>query len=216
MRSKYVVTDHRFVLKLFASKNPWNVLLYLLPIEMILFFLMKEEGIRPLRILGAVPLALLYWSLIEYLIHRFYFHWVPKNEILRAITGSFHLYHHENPKDLEVINTGWVTGILGSLFHFSVFKYLFQLSFIGALEVTFGFILVFYFYEWVHYLVHQKIFTNPLLRYLQNFHLTHHVSPKKNYGQITPIWDYLLGTVRDNLETKENPSMMAFVKGAQK
>jgi 4-hydroxysphinganine ceramide fatty acyl 2-hydroxylase len=216
MSSKYIVTDHRIVLKLFASKNPWSVLLFIVPIQMLLFFLMREEGIRPIRILGAIPQALLYWSLIEYLIHRFYFHWVPRNEILRAISGSFHLYHHENPKDLEVINTGWVTGIIGSIFHFLVFKFVFQLSYINSLEMTFGLILVFYYYEWIHYLVHQRVFKNTFLKYLQNFHLTHHVSPKKNYGQITPIWDYLLGTVRDNLDTKDHPRMLAFVKGAQK
>lgn len=216
MNSRYVVTDHRFVLKLFASKNPWSMLLFIIPIESVLFFLIKEEGVRITRLLAAIPFALIYWSLIEYLIHRFYFHWIPKNQILRSITGSFHLYHHENPKDLEVINTGWVTGVIGTFFHFFIFLYAFRLTFISALEMTFALIIIFYIYEWVHYLVHQNVFSNPILKYLQNFHLTHHISPRKNYGQITPIWDYLLGTARNNLETKNEPRMLAFVKGAQK
>lgn len=213
MRTKYILTDYRILLKLFAAKSPWTVLYFVFPLEVLLLFLMQEQGIRATGIIMALPLAFLYWSLVEYLIHRCYFHWVPKNEILRAITGSFHLYHHEHPSDLEVINSGWVTGMIGAIFHFSIFRFVFQASYLFALELTFSLILVYYLYEWVHYLVHQKIYDKGIMNYLQNFHLTHHVSPRKNYGQITPIWDYLLGTMRDNLETKDNPRMRAFVKG---
>lgn len=215
MKSKYVVIDHRIVLKLFAAKNPWTMLLFIAPVEIIFFFLMKEEGLRPLQLLLSIPVALLYWTLVEYIIHRWYFHWIPKNEVLRAITGSFHLYHHENPKDLEVINSGWVTGIIGSVFHFSVFKFVYQLSYITSLELTFSLILVFYAYEWIHFLIHEKLYSNPLMRYFQNFHLTHHVSPRKNFGVISPIWDYFFGTVKVNLEASENSRMRAFIKGAE-
>lgn len=216
MKAKFFLNQNRFLLKFFAAKNPWTVLYFVLPLEFSLLALMDESGIRFLNVLYALPLSFLYWSLVEYLIHRCYFHWVPKNETLRAITGSFHLYHHENPSDLEVINSGWVTGLIGALFHFAVFKFLFQASYQTALELTFALILVYYAYEWVHYLVHQKVYDKGLMRYLQNFHLTHHVSPRKNFGQITPIWDYLLGTIRDNLETKDHPRMRAFVKETRK
>lgn len=211
--TKYIVKDHRIVLKLFAAKSPWSVLIFVLPILIILTLLMKEESLSFKGILIVLPLSFLYWSLVEYLIHRCYFHWVPKNKLLRTITGSFHLYHHENPQDLEVINSGWVTGILGSILHFSIFYFIFQASYFMALELTFALIIVYYIYEWVHYLVHQKIYTQGIMKYLQNFHLTHHVSPQKNYGQVTPIWDFILGTMRENLETKDNARMRAFIKG---
>ncbi len=213
MSTKYLLTDNRFLLKLFAAKNPWTVLYFVLPLEILLYSLMKEESIRIRSMLLALPLSFLYWSLVEYLIHRAYFHWVPKNKVLRAITGSFHLYHHEHPSDLSVINSGWVTGVIGALFHFAVFKFVFQATYLFALEMTFALIIVYYIYEWVHYLVHQKIYDKGIMNYLQNFHLTHHVSPRKNFGQITPIWDLLLGTMRGNLETRDHPKMRAFIKG---
>lgn len=216
MKAKYFLQENRFLLKFFAAKSPWTVLYFVLPLLVLLALLMREEGFSISGILIALPLSFLYWSLVEYLIHRCYFHWLPKNEILRAITGSFHLYHHEHPSDLEVINSGWVTGVLGAILHFSIFYFVFQASYLMALELTFALIIVYYAYEWIHYLVHQKIWDKGPMNYLQNFHLTHHVSPKKNFGQITPIWDYVCGTVRENLETRDNPRMRAYVKGADK
>ncbi len=140
MKAKYFLQENRYLLNFFAAKSPWTVLYFVLPLLVILFVLMPE--IRLTGILLALPLSFLYWSLVEYLIHRCYFHWLPKNEILRAITGSFHLYHHDQPSDLEVINSGWVTGVLGALLHFSVFYFVFQASYQIFFELTFWLIIV--------------------------------------------------------------------------
>lgn len=210
MKAKYFLQENRFLLNFFAAKSPWTVLYFVLPLEMMLMALMPTISVK--RILIALPLAFLYWSLVEYIIHRWYFHWMPKNETLRAITGSFHLYHHENPSDLEVINSGWVTGVLGVFFHFAVFKFLFLASYQTALDLTFSLVAVYYFYEWIHTLVHAKVWKNPAMKYLQDFHLTHHVTPKKNFGQITPIWDYVFQTVTQNKNTRDHSRMMAYIK----
>lgn len=214
MKTTYLVEQKRFLLKYFAAKSPWTVLYFLLPLSIaLIFFLTRIEDFSLKSFALALPLAFLYWSLVEYIIHRWYFHLVPKNEKIRAITGSFHLYHHENPDDLEVINSGWVTGSVGVIFHFSVFRFLFGASTLQSLYLILALLVVYYAYEWVHYLVHQRIFKNPLMRYLQNFHLTHHIRPKCNYGQITPIWDYVLGTVKENMETKDHANMRRLIKG---
>lgn len=210
MKAKYFLQENRYLLNFFAAKSPWTVLLFVLPIEIVLLTLLPEVSIK--RLLTALPLSFLYWSLVEYIIHRWYFHWLPKNETLRAITGSFHLYHHENPSDLEVINSGWVTGTLGVVFHFCVFKFVFFSSTQTAFELTIGLVAVYYYYEWIHYLVHQKVWDKGFMHYLQDFHLTHHVTPKKNYGQITPIWDYVFRTETDNKITREHPRMLAYIK----
>lgn len=210
---KHLIEEHRILLKFFAAKNPWTILYFVLPLLVGLVLCMKE--IRVLNLMIAFPISFLYWSLVEYLIHRNFFHWVPKNRILRYLTSSFHLYHHENPTDIGVINSGWVTGTLGVFFHFGIFYFIFQTTLQTALELTFALVLVYYYYEWVHYKVHEKIYDKGIMRFLQNFHLTHHVSPRCNFGQITPIWDYLLGTMKENKETKDNPRMRAYVKGAR-
>lgn len=214
MKTTYLVERKRFLLKYFAAKNPWCVLYFLLPLcTGLVYLILRLNSFSVMTALLTLPLSLLYWSLAEYIIHRWYFHLVPKNETLRAITGSFHLYHHENPTDLEVITSGWVTGTIGVFFHFSVFHFILQASYETSLYLTLNLSIVYWGYEWVHYLVHKKIFTNPIMRFLQNFHLTHHIRPKANYGQITPIWDYVFGTARKNFETKDNDNMRKFING---
>lgn len=211
---KYVVHEHRFLLKFFAAKSPLTVLLFLLPLSAILVLqIQKTAQFHGKFLLLALPLSFLYWSLVEYLIHRSYFHWVPKNQTLRSLVGSFHLYHHENPSDLQVINSGWVTAVLGVLLHWSIFHFLFRFSELQSHYLTLALIIVYYFYEWIHYMVHQRLWNKGPMKYLQNFHLTHHVRPKINFGQITPIWDYLLGTVGENMDAKDHPRMRAFIKG---
>jgi hypothetical protein len=58
-------------------------LLFVLPLLVALVLFMPE--IRVVNLLIALPLSFLYWSLVEYLIHRCYFHWLPKNEILSPL-----------------------------------------------------------------------------------------------------------------------------------
>jgi sterol desaturase/sphingolipid hydroxylase (fatty acid hydroxylase superfamily) len=52
----------------------------------------------------------------------------------------------------------------------------------------------YYFYEWVHHLVHVKRYEKGFMAYLQDLHLDHHRRNWGNYGQTTPLWDIAFGT----------------------
>lgn len=213
-RHAYVVEQHRYLLRFFAAKNPWGVLWFMLPLLAFgIHAIVERTGeFKPLWALAAIPAAYLYWTFIEYLIHRFYFHWNPRQKWLNNIVGSFHLYHHETPDDLGVITSGWVTGVAGAFLHFGILWGLTGGNTLMALYLTTALMVVYFAYEWVHYLVHLRLWRSGPLKWLQDFHLTHHVRPRQNYGQVSPIWDHVFRTHAPSLNTAEHPRMRQFLK----
>ena len=45
------------------------------------------------------PAGLVIWTLLEYGLHRFVFHWSPSNPSLRKLVYQFHLAHHADPRN---------------------------------------------------------------------------------------------------------------------
>ena len=54
-------------------------------------------GVDSMTWLGGLSVGLLIWTLVEYFVHRFLFHWVPSSPRLREM--QLHLLHHEEPGD---------------------------------------------------------------------------------------------------------------------
>jgi sterol desaturase/sphingolipid hydroxylase (fatty acid hydroxylase superfamily) len=54
-------------------------------------------GSFPLHIVLGFPLGLLLWTLAEYLLHRFVFHFPPKTPRMERATFLFHGVHHSQP-----------------------------------------------------------------------------------------------------------------------
>ena len=211
----YLIQNERTLLRLFAAKNPWTVLYFVLPYLILSLVLASSYRYTIIEVITSLVLSLLYWSFAEYIIHRYFFHLNTRFKTLNYMIGSFHLYHHKNPDDLQVINSGWFTALFGLFLHGSIF-YLITGSMKYTYSLIAGTLIVYYYYEWIHYLVHQKVYESGIMKYYQDFHLTHHVKPKKNFGQITPIWDYVFNTQRANLDTRQNKSMLKFIKKANK
>ena len=44
------------------------------------------------------------WTITEYIMHRFVFHFVPKSKIGLRLHFIFHGVHHDYPKDLSLIH----------------------------------------------------------------------------------------------------------------
>lgn len=209
----YLIQNERNLLRLFAAKNPWTVLYFVLPYTLLTLYLARNFNYSLLEMGTLFIASILYWSLAEYIIHRFFFHLNTSYKTLNYMIGSFHLYHHKNPDDLQVINSGWFTALFGLFLHGSIF-YLITFSIKYSLALIIGTLIVYYYYEWIHYLVHQRVYNKGFMKYYQDFHLTHHVKAKKNFGQITPIWDYVFKTQIKNLDTRQNKSMLKFIKKA--
>jgi sterol desaturase/sphingolipid hydroxylase (fatty acid hydroxylase superfamily) len=133
------------------------------------------------------------WSLLEYAIHRFIFHWLSEQKLFNYSIGSFHLYHHEIPSDRRVYTSGLVPALFWSAFTFSSMTILSVNSNIVLVTLITG-TLFYFFYEWVHFYVHVREFHFAPIRYLQMLHLHHHLRDGKNFGQTLPLWDVIFRT----------------------
>lgn len=126
-----------------------------------------------------------FWTLAEYLIHRFAFHHAPG---LKPI----HMAHHDSPRDLN----GTPTLLTVLVFYLCVYLPL-DLAFGAGLAAagTAGVMLGYLAYVTVHYVVHHlgSGGIRPLRRLIK-LHALHHHDLDHNFGVTSPFWDLVFGT----------------------
>lgn len=133
------------------------------------------------------------WTLAEYLLHRFIFHYDAKSEFGKKIHFIFHGVHHDYPSDSKrLVMPPSVSIPLAVLFFF-----LFRLIFGEALMMPFfaGFILGYLFYDITHYAIHHFNMHSDFWLKIKNHHMKHHYQDEfKGYGVSSPFWDVIFGT----------------------
>lgn len=137
-------------------------------------------------------LGLLIWTLLEYILHRFIFHFEPRSTWGKKLHFLFHGIHHDYPND----STRLVMPLPVSIPLAVIFYYLFLWIFKGSMYGSFaGLITGYLAYDNIHFAVHHFSMTSRWARFLKAYHLRHHfVDPNKSYGVSNPLWDYIFGT----------------------
>ena len=194
-KNLYIIQDHQWIIDLFGSRNPLQVLIYLVPILIYLLIkILSEKQFQLLIFMTAFILGLVVWSFLEYFIHRYIYHSKLSKKLFNYTIGSFHLYHHQNMFDLRVLNAGFLMIYSAAFILLAPILFLFQNWFLTA-SFGLGLLLGYYFYEWVHYLIHYKKFENGYMNYIQKYHFHHHDhAPHKNYGNTNHFWDVVFNT----------------------
>lgn len=132
--------------------------------------------------------GLVWWTLLEYLLHRFAFHGG------RAWIGSRHGAHHDNVRDRDLSLASPPAVALGVGLHA-----LALVPTLGPLPggtVLAGVVTGYAVYEWVHLAIHRPRPRGRLLRRLRRHHLLHHgAQPDARFGVTTTFWDRLFGTM---------------------
>lgn len=137
--------------------------------------------------------GLFMWTVTEYMLHRFIFHYHPTSEFGKKIHFIFHGVHHDYPRDrLRLVMPPSVSLPLAGLF-FLLFR-LFISG--GGLYVFFGAFLTGYLiYDMFHYAIHHLEVKGKLWNVLKTHHLKHHYNdPDKGFGVSSPIWDIIVGS----------------------
>lgn len=139
------------------------------------------------------------WTLAEYLLHRFLFHWVSEVNWVKKFHYAMHGYHHETPHDHKRLFMPPVPVTLFVLFFFGFF-YLISGTLVWFILP--GFELGYLTYALCHYLVHTKPKAKLVAR-LSHHHILHHYKyPDKAYGVTTRIWDRIFGTMPPKIKAK--------------
>lgn len=143
--------------------------------------------------IGQVLLGLFIWTLTEYVLHRFVFHFYPKSEWGRRIHFIFHGVHHDYPNDAQRLVMPPSASIpLAAAFYF-LFRAIFPTYMLDGFFA--GFIMGYLFYDMTHYMLHHAKFSNPFWKKLKQHHMLHHYDDStKGYGVTSDIWDKVFGS----------------------
>ena len=185
-------------LEFFTHIHPLVVLLIWLPVSGYFAFLAVRDGSALSVILGLV-VGLFLWTLAEYLLHRFVFHFPPRSKRQEKILFLFHGVHHAQPKcKTRLVMPPAVSIPLAALFYG-----LFWLVVDRALglpawlpPIFAGFIAGYLVYDMTHYATHHFPMRRRLPKALKRHHMQHHYkTPNARFGVSSPLWDLVFGTM---------------------
>lgn len=177
------------------SRVHWTVpmIIYIPVILVMLYLSIAVYHISALNIFGLFIGGIASWTLAEYLLHRFVFHFKATSEFGKKIHFIFHGVHHDYPSDSKrLVMPPSVSIPLAALFYF-----IFWLIFGESLMLPFfaGFIVGYLFYDISHYAIHHFNMHSKFWLGIKNHHMLHHYQDEyKGYGVSSPFWDYIFRT----------------------
>lgn len=136
--------------------------------------------------------AFAFWTLFEYLMHRYIYHFVTDSPLVQRFHYTIHGVHHEYPRDKERLFMPPIPGLMIIGLLYGIFYLL-----MGMYVYLFlpGFLIGYLCYAFIHYSIH-KTPVPPFLKYVYRHHALHHYKyPDKAFGVSSPFWDYVFGTM---------------------
>src|ERR1700747_2110210 len=89
-----------FSWKFFSGVHPATPLVLYLPVVgYMLYLALWRQKLSLLVVAGFFLLGVLLWTLLEYLIHRYVFHYEPKTRAGKRLHYIIHGVHHDYPND---------------------------------------------------------------------------------------------------------------------
>ena len=191
-------------LEFFTHIHPAVVVAIWLPVA--LYFLAQAiYNVAPGASTAYIPigffLGMFVWTFTEYTVHRFVFHFAPKNPPawLERLIFLFHGVHHAQPQ----LKTRLVMPPVVSVPIAFIFYGLFGLvvgAWIGAPQwiapLFSGFIIGYLAYDLIHYATHHFPMRWGFLKFLKRYHMMHHYkTPDARFGVSSPLWDKVFGTM---------------------
>ena len=188
-------------LEFFTHISPITVVVIWLPFAG--YMLGRGITLRPtdaswLFIPAAFLIGLFVWTLSEYLLHRFVFHFNPRNPVQEKIIYLFHGIHHHQPQCKTRLVMPPVVSIPLAFVFYGLFSLILGGLFGAPHWVTpmiSGFTIGYLIYDLTHYATHHFPMRSGWLKYIKRYHMVHHFrTPDARYGVSSPLWDYVFGT----------------------
>lgn len=152
------------------------------------YFALFVKDIGVLTYFGLFFTGFFVWTFVEYIMHRFVFHYVPKNKFGLRLHFIFHGVHHDYPSDAKrLVLPPSVSIPLATGFYF-LFNAILPANYVFGFFP--GFILGYLFYDISHYAIHHFNFKGAIWKKIKQHHMLHHYqSPERGYGVSSPLWD---------------------------
>ena len=170
------------------------LVLYLPVVGYMLYVSLWQRRLSILAVAALFLLGVLLWTLIEYLIHRYIFHYEPTSRVGKQLHFIVHGVHHDYPNDARrLVMPPSISVPLAFLFYG-----LFLVIFGGLAPAVFaGLVLGYVCYDMLHYATHHFGMKRGVWLWLKQYHLRHHFKDDHvGYGISSPLWDYVFRTTR--------------------
>jgi sterol desaturase/sphingolipid hydroxylase (fatty acid hydroxylase superfamily) len=159
----------------------------------LLYWSMASLELEHMAIPGLFFSGLLFFTLVEYCMHRFLFHMNTSTKFREDIQYKIHQVNHEYPKDKYRLAMPPILSIAIStilLFGLKLFIGDFVFAFLPGL--LFGYTG----YLFVYFIIHAYPPPKNVFKQWWVFHSLHHYkSQKKAFGVTSPLWDFVFRTM---------------------
>ena len=143
--------------------------------------------------LTGAALGLIVWTLTEYILHRFVFHFSATSKAGKWLVYAFHGLHHDDPQNPTRLVMPPVPAII-----YSSLLYGFYYLIVGPelINIFFSFFMLGYLaYDYIHFYTHHGKGEGRMGKFLKRYHLDHHFKDHdKKYGVSSPLWDHIFRT----------------------
>lgn len=169
------------------------LIIYVPVILVMLYYSIFVYKVEALSIIGFIIFGIFIWTITEYLLHRFIFHWELKSKIGAKIHFIFHGVHHDYPSDSRRLVMPPSVSIPLALIFYFLFKAL--IGNISVYPFFAGFLTGYLFYDITHYAIHHFNMHSKFWLMIKNHHMRHHYQDSlKGFGVSSPAWDKVFRT----------------------
>lgn len=189
-QSRIRLFENRWLEKLTVISVPGFIALWAMGLPFIVWQAWGTADVITALALGIVGLTV--WTLTEYALHRFVFHWQPRSAVLAQFVFVMHGNHHAVPNDpLRNLMPPMVSLTVGGLVWAGC------LALVGPAGswLFLGWMGGYVAYDLVHYACHQWPMKGRLGRVLKTHHMRHHhLHETGNFAITGMMWDRLFRT----------------------
>jgi sterol desaturase/sphingolipid hydroxylase (fatty acid hydroxylase superfamily) len=145
-------------------------------------------------VLGLIVLGVFSWTLTEYLLHRFLFHYIDDSPRGRRIHFIVHGVHHEYPSDKGRLVMPLTVSMPLGVICYGLFALLFGIPIAEPIFIGFG--GGYLAYDGIHWAVHHVAMPIRAFRWLKKHHMQHHHADHEGgFGVSSPLWDLVFRTM---------------------
>jgi len=181
----------------FLSHIPWWLIpLVWVPIVSALFIgAMAWRGASISTAVGWTIGGFVFWTLSEYLLHRFVFHYRPRSAFGFRLHFMAHGVHHLDPWDPTRLVFPPLGGLVIASGIFGLICLALPLG--PAMATMSGFLAGYITYDMTHYYTHHGRPRTRWGKFLRAWHMSHHHRYQHQmYGVSQPFWDFVFRTGR--------------------
>ena len=173
---------------------------FIIWIPIVLFFLFHTLSATDLGVAMAAAyfaFGTLFWTLTEYGMHRYAFHYDASTRFGKYLVYLFHGIHHDDPQDpTRLVMPPVVSLVLGAAFY-ALFRL--ALGTVNCDPFFSGFISGYLVYDYFHFAIHHFRPRTHWGKTLKENHMKHHFIEKPaKWGVSSPLWDHVFGTFKQD------------------